>query len=132
MLILQVLKWDTSQDIAIDWILSGDSKTVVFLVIGAVIVAPITEELMYRVVLHKTVFQFFGLTTANIMTSLAFAISHFKYEQIPPLFFLGMILQRKLNQTQNIWYPITIHALFNGIMILFVLIWRYQSKLIGA
>jgi len=82
--------------------------------------------------LNKTLKHFLGRSIASVLTSIAFAVSHFKLEQILPLFVLAMVLQRGLERTKNLLLPITIHALFNGVMVSMVLLWRYFSNTIGA
>ena len=100
--LLEKLDWSSSEDPMMNWLQTAPTYTLLLLIFGAVIIAPIAEEFMFRLVLHNTFRQFFGKSFANLSTSLIFAVFHFKPEQILPLFLLALILQRSFNRSQNI------------------------------
>ena len=126
--IMKKMNWPISEDPLMDWFLTAPPLTVGLLIIGAVVIAPVAEEFMFRLVLYKVIQQFFGNSIAYVSTSLIFAVSHFKPEQILPLFILALILQRSLTQSKNILLSITIHSFFNGFMVILLLIGRYFPK----
>ena len=127
LILMDKMNWPATDDPMRNWLLTAPLHTIIILVFGAVVIAPITEEFMFRLVLHKTFQQFFGTGFANVVTSLTFAVFHFKLEQILPLFLLASILQRSFNRSRNILLPISIHSLFNACMITVALIARYYS-----
>ncbi len=92
------------------------------LVLIAVVLAPLAEELLFRVVLYRSLHHLFGTMTAMIITSFIFASIHLMPAFIVPLFFLGMVLQHRLLRTRSLWVPILIHAGFNGIMVVLALL----------
>ena len=129
---MKKMNWATSEDPVINWFLEASPFIITLLAVGAIVIAPVAEEFMFRLVLFNTLQQFFGRTFANISTSLVFAVSHLKPEQILPLFILATVLQRSFNQSNNIVLPIAIHSVFNGFMVILVLVERYFLISIGA
>ena len=123
--LMKKLHWPVSEDPMTHWLLTAPPYILLLLTFGAVVIAPVAEEIMFRLVLYNTFRQFFGKRFANLSTSLLFAVFHLRPEQVIPLFILALILQKSLNRSQNILLPITIHSLFNGVMITLALIARY-------
>lgn len=90
------------------------------LVVSTVVLAPITEEFLFRLVL------FDGLRAVRapvpaVMTALAFAVVHQVPEQIPGLFLLGLVLQRSRRTSEGLAQPICIHAGFNAVSLALLL-----------
>ncbi len=123
--IFEMANWSISDDLIMDSFLQGPASVIIVLIIGAVIIAPVSEELFFRIVIFRTCHHFLPKGIAAIITSLLFAIFHFRPEQVVPLFILAMILQFKLESTQSLFHPIILHALFNGVMIGAVLFTRF-------
>ena len=130
--IMKMMNWKMDEDMMMTWFLTAPLSTIILLGVGAVVVAPIAEEFMFRLVLYNAVQQFVGESFAKFFTSLLFAVSHLKPEQIIPLFILALILQNSLSKSQNILLPISIHAFFNGFMIVLVLLARYHLSSTGT
>lgn len=128
---MRSMNWPIGEDLVMNWFIEASPSIIILLTIGAVLIAPVAEEFMFRLVLFNTIEQFFGRTFANVSTSMIFAVSHLKPEQILPLFILATVLQRSLNQSHNILLPIAIHSLFNGTMVILVLIGRFYSTSMG-
>ena len=111
------------------------------LVVGAVLVAPVMEETLFRglfqtllvwafnhrlrpkstsdssFILHPSSFSssrlVVGRWLAILVTAVVFAGIHDKWS-VPPIFVLALCLGFWYERTGNLWTTITLHALFNG------------------
>jgi hypothetical protein len=86
----------------------------------AVVLAPLSEEFIYRGVLMTTLLRPAGTAGAMVISSAIFALVHLPSEPsaILPLFFLGMALAYAAWRTRSLVAPIVAHALFNAVMLL--------------
>lgn len=86
------------------------------------IVAPFTEEMIFRVGLFRFIKTKFGQITALVVTAALFATLHFHFLSVVPLFVLGILLARSYEATGHPLTPITFHACFNlnTLMLLFL------------
>ncbi len=107
--------------------------TVSLAVVTATVLAPLTEELLFRGVLQGSLERLTetedGLETdwcakpgparkalPNVLTSFLFASLHAAQWPAPiPLFLLSLVLGRLRRQTGSLWAPIALHAGFNAI-----------------
>jgi membrane protease YdiL (CAAX protease family) len=80
----------------------------------AVIMAPISEELLFRAFIYRSLKTYTSKNTSAVVTSLMFAGMHFNFHSFLPLFLLGLWLCRSYEKTGNLWVPIILHAFFNG------------------
>ncbi len=107
--------------------LTGGNEIVVFLLIG--LVAPITEELIFRgVILHRTnrVITFLG---ANIMQAILFGIYHWNLVQGIYAVLIGFLLGFIYYKYRSIIAPILLHIIINSSALLVLLLSRYISIL---
>ena len=88
----------------------------------AVIVAPLLEEFLFRGILYRTMKRPFGMGFAIGFTSLLFALVHKNLLSFFPLVLLGGFLAIAYERTGDLRTCILMHALFNFIMVLFVLL----------
>lgn len=79
----------------------------------AIVIAPITEELIFRAGIYRFLKGRISPRNALIVSSLLFAAGHFSISAFLPLFFLGLILVRLYEHTGNIMPSIFFHACFN-------------------
>jgi membrane protease YdiL (CAAX protease family) len=80
----------------------------------AILVAPLTEELLFRGFLYGVIKSRTDRWFSAVFTSLIFAIIHFHVGSAPQLFLLGMGLAIAYEQTGSLLVPIVMHAIFNG------------------
>ncbi len=109
-------------DPVVDWLTTAEPREFVLLVVGAVIIAPFAEELLFRLVFYRAAATVVGDAGATAAASLLFAVIHFRPEQILPLFVLAVVLQRMFNRRGSLWLPIAIHAVFNAVMVVLVIV----------
>lgn len=79
----------------------------------AIIVAPLTEELLYRGVLHGGL-RSFGPVTAAVGSAALFSLAHGAPLPLLPLFALGLLLSAVREATGSLAGPVALHALFNA------------------
>ena len=89
---------------------------------AAVIAAPLTEELLFRGLLYGVCKRFTDSWFAALVTSLLFASVHLHVGSFIPLFALALILVAVYEITGSLLVPIVMHALFNGLMLIAMLL----------
>ncbi len=88
------------------------------IVIMAVILAPVVEELIFRGILQTTIRSIIHSPwIAIVLSSSAFAAAHANKEHWPSLFVLGLAIGYAYEKSGSLWQAIFVHALFNGITI---------------
>jgi membrane protease YdiL (CAAX protease family) len=80
----------------------------------AVVVAPVTEEILFRGYLYPVAKRFAGCWPAVIFNALLFSMVHQNAMALLPLAFLALVLVLAYEMTGSIWAPIGIHMVFNA------------------
>lgn len=104
----------TVQDVALFFLEPRSFWSVIFLLVLAVVVAPVAEEALFRGVLLPLLMKRLGTGPAIFLTSILFAMIHFHIPSIMPLFVLALAFSIAYIYTESIVVPIVMHALFNG------------------
>ncbi len=91
-------------------------------ILFAVIVAPVTEELFFRAGIYRFLKSRLPGGVALIGASLLFALFHFNLGSFLPLFVLGIFLAKLYERTGTIATPIMLHLLFNLVQIMLMFI----------
>ena len=99
-----------------------------------ILIVPVFEELLFRKIIFKSLLKKYNnLLFAVIFSSLVFSLTHLSLSNIIPTFLLGIIVAYIYNKTNNIWYPIIFHVLYNILWFLILinqdLYWLAQEKL---
>ncbi len=87
----------------------------VYMVLLAVLLAPIVEEVVFRGVALPVFARFWGPAPAIILVSAAFALLHGHLPSMVPLFIFGIGLSLAYIHTESIAVPVIMHILFNGV-----------------
>lgn len=94
--------------------LESNSTGLIFLVFfSSCIIAPLTEEIIYRGVIYKALKKSFSSGFAIILSSIIFALLHGEISSLPALFFMGIILASLFEKYGNLWVPIGMHFFNN-------------------
>ena len=98
--------------------LSGGTALLLVIVI-AVVVAPITEEVIFRGVLFRSLADRFGAATGVVASATIFAVIHIEVLRSQPvalvgLFVIGAVLAEAYRRTGNLFVPMLGHAVFNA------------------
>jgi len=85
--------------------------TMVFI---AVIIAPLTEEIIFRGYIYGTLKKHIDPFISILVTSIIFALIHDSLWGIILLIIVGIVLNIAYEATGSLWTPIILHMLFNG------------------
>lgn len=85
-----------------------------FVILLAVFVAPVLEELFFRGLILQRLTTKWGITAGIIVSSLMFGILHVN---VVGLSVFGIVLSVIYLQTRTLWIPLLIHVLNNSIII---------------
>ncbi|MEK7547354.1 MAG: type II CAAX endopeptidase family protein [Patescibacteria group bacterium] len=81
-----------------------------------VFVAPFLEEIFFRGFLLRTFVDKIGIFFGSIVSAGIFAIIHFQWASIIPIFILGLIINMLVIKSKSIVPAIAFHILNNGIV----------------
>lgn len=97
-------------------------------VFSAAIIAPISEEFVFRGYIYGVIKRYAGPLVGIIFTSALFAAVHFNALSLPSLFFFAIGLTLLYEVTGCLWVPMVVHCLFNTVSLLeMVLLSRIAS-----
>jgi membrane protease YdiL (CAAX protease family) len=99
------------------WLRDGSLAIVIMLIVAAVVIAPVTEELLFRRLLNDVLARHLGTHGAMHLTALIFAACHMRPSQIPVLYVVALVLQYLRNSRDSVLSAIFAHAFYNGVMI---------------
>ena len=100
----------------------GDKRQLVLFSLTAIVLAPVTEEILFRGVFFGGLAVRWGFLPAALSSSLVFGAVHFSLSALFPLFLVGLVLCYLYRRTGSIYPPIIYHALFNGVTLVIVLL----------
>ncbi len=84
------------------------------LILYAVLIGPIEEELTFRGVIFSSAQKVFPFWAANIFQALLFGIFHLNPIQGIYAFFVGLVLGYVYQRSGSIWISSLLHMLYNG------------------
>ena len=94
------------------------------IVVLAVIISPVLEEIFFRRLMYRSLKKNFGVLLAGIITSFLFALVHLNLYAFPVLFVLSIILIIIYEKDNTIFSPMLLHSIFNLVMIISILFLR--------
>ena len=112
--------------------LTGEPSIQILYVISLAVLPPLVEELVFRgAVLHGL--RRFGDGFAIFGSAFLFGIFHGNFIQMPFAFLCGLALAFVVVKTGNLWIPIVIHCLNNGLSAaITILQWHMGDDLANA
>jgi membrane protease YdiL (CAAX protease family) len=101
---------------------NGDYVSVGKIVLTGALLAPISEEFLFRGFFYGVWKRYIGPVGAAILASLLFAAMHTSLSSFPGLFLLAMCLTLVYERTGSLLVPIVFHATFNftSLVVLFL------------
>ncbi|HEY3964048.1 MAG TPA: CPBP family intramembrane glutamic endopeptidase, partial [Planctomycetaceae bacterium] len=87
-----------------------------WIIVSAVILAPVAEELLYRVLLQGWAQGQMASWKAIVFSSFVFVVQHDPFDWLP-LIPLALILSYVYNRRRSYLAVVVLHALFNGVML---------------
>lgn len=100
----------------------GDEVAIVILVLMAIIVAPLIEEIVFRGCIYRFLKSQTSLLGAQIISGMVFASLHANVLSFVPLVIVGILLAHIYEKTGSLTVAIWFHAFFNtfSLMMLFI------------
>ena len=99
-------------------------------IVLAVIIAPITEEVVFRGYLYGVIKKYGGQVAAMATTALLFAAVHQNIPAIPALFLLAVGFTLAYELTGSLWAPILMHMLYNLVQVIVLMCFpEWASKI---
>lgn len=124
----QLIGIDATPQPVADLLTTTDSRfVVVAVVVLALVIAPVFEEIFFRGFAYPALKQRWGTWKALSFVSLFFALVHLHIPSVGPLFALALGLGLAYELTGTLLAPITMHALFNATNIAMLLYVRTQQ-----
>ncbi len=103
--------------------LFNTSRTIgqrVMIIVLAVVIAPMSEEFIFRFFLYGVLRRYFGIAVALVFNSLLFAAAHTHLPSAAPLFVLGACFTLAYEWSGSILVSMGMHALFNSTQLIFL------------
>lgn len=122
----QVLQWRGPDDKHVLFrVLTSSSEphVLIWIVVSAVVVAPLAEELLYRVLLQGWAQSRVAAWQAIGFSSFVFVVQHEPFDWLP-LIPLALILGYVYNRRRSFLAVFVLHALFNGVMLVLAILTR--------
>lgn len=92
------------------------------IILLAVAIAPVAEELAFRGYLYGVIKRFFGAVPALILSGILFALIHLNLPSFFPLLVLGWVFALAYELSGSLLVPMTMHALFNALNLILALV----------
>ncbi len=106
---------------------SDDPQVLALMIVTAIVVAPICEEIVFRGYFYPVMKKFAGAWIAAACSALVFASAHGNLTATLPLFIFGGVLVFLYEKTGSIWAPIAAHCCFNSATVIVQFIGRYYG-----
>ncbi len=100
-----------------------NSRTIeqrVTIIVLAVVVAPISEEFIFRFFIYGVLRRYFGVAVGLVFNAVIFAAAHTHLPSAAPLFVLGSCFTLAYEWSGSILVSMAMHALFNGTQLIFL------------
>jgi len=106
---------------------SSDASSLWWMCFGIIVLAPISEELIFRRFIFGFLAPRCGFLTAIAMTAGLFAVIHMSLYSLPALFLLGIGFQLIYLKFGSIYPAIMMHAFNNAIAVTLLLLYPQQA-----
>lgn len=112
----------TLQDVVEIFLEPQSGWSLFFLLLLAVVVAPLVEETLFRGILLPVLMKKMSPGAAIVISSAFFAVIHQHLPSMVPLFVLAVALAMLYIYSGSLWTPIVLHAVFNGTSVCILLL----------
>jgi membrane protease YdiL (CAAX protease family) len=103
--------------------LFNTSRTIrqrVMIIVLAVVVAPISEEFIFRFFIYGVLRRYSGIAVGLVLNAMLFAAAHNHLPSAAPLFVLGACFTLAYEWSGSILVSMAMHALFNSVQLTFL------------
>ncbi|MEO1857296.1 MAG: type II CAAX endopeptidase family protein [Rubritalea sp.] len=109
------------QQIVNEMMATQENQKRLIMILGACVIAPIAEEIVFRGYLYPVVKRYTEPVIAAIFTGVIFGAIHGQIWAVIPLSLFGILLAVLYEKSGSIWACILCHAMFNTINVFFML-----------
>ena len=92
------------------------------IILLAVVIAPVAEELAFRGYLYGVLKRYFGAVPALVLSGILFSLIHLNLPSFFPLLVLASVFALAYELSGSLLVPMTMHALFNALSLILVLV----------
>jgi membrane protease YdiL (CAAX protease family) len=92
------------------------------IILLAVVIAPVAEELAFRGYLYGVIKRYFGAIPALVLSGILFALVHQNLPSFFPLLVLASVFALAYELSGSLLVPMTMHAVFNSLNLILVLV----------
>jgi len=92
------------------------------IILLAVVIAPVAEELTFRGYLYAVIKRYFGAVPALLSSGILFALIHLNLASFFPLLVLALVFTVAYELSGSLLVPMTMHATFNAISLTWIMI----------
>lgn len=110
-----------NQHIVNEMMNAQENEKRLMLILGACVIAPFAEEIIFRGYLYPVVKRFTEPVVAAIFTGVIFGAIHGQVWAVIPLSIFGILLAVLYEKSGSIWACILCHGMFNTINVFFML-----------
>jgi uncharacterized protein len=110
-----------NQQIVNEMMATQENQKRFIMLLGACVIAPIAEEIVFRGYLYPVVKRFTEPVIAAIFTGVIFGAIHGQIWAVIPLSLFGILLAVLYEKSGSIWACILCHGMFNTINVFFML-----------
>ena len=100
---------------------AGSPRDRIAVLVMAIVVAPLAEELIFRGYLYPAGKKYLGSFASALITAALFAVLHGHAASIPALFTLAVCLALSYEKTGSLLVPMVMHAVFNAVSVVGIL-----------
>lgn len=94
--------------------------------ISACIIAPLSEELLFRGYIYPSLKRYIGATGGALLAAALFSACHFNLASLLPLFILALALTVMYERTSSLLVPMYMHGIFNFFQL--VQLWQTSAN----
>ena len=98
----------------------GKKTSYLLALFGAVVIAPLTEEILFRGIILKGFLAHYTQNRAIVWSAILFGLMHLNPWQFPSAFIVGLVFAYWVIQTGSLWPGILGHALNNFLSVTFL------------
>lgn len=114
------------QEAIVELVARGQAWELTLLAVSAVILAPLTEELLFRHMFFRRLLHRSGPTLAWILPALAFSLAHWNLVGVTIYVWLGLVFAYSYLLSGRLWVAMAVHAAHNAVA-LALLLWLPEA-----
>ena len=120
----KAMGWKMESQDLVAFAIDGSDRDFAFVLFFAVVLAPVFEEMVFRVHFYSGLRRWMGPAGAAVLSAAIFSLSHLQPVTFPVLFALGLCLAYLRERTGGRSAPMAMHACYNAVQMAGILAFR--------